>query len=829
MTAFTDYIESIAYDCFYRFNEASTPIVEYNATYGTVTNFGCTLNQTPGPFADNGDPSPYIVIPAGASYLKMNTPSFNPTGGNSNCSVAIWVKGPYTGTDGTSRVLSGDTGGSTFYRILWNSDDSFTWTIGKGVSGSDSVTSDALADDGWHLLTFTFDSGTMYSYVDGVAGPTKAVGWTGPTLLPNSAFLFYWGTVDWTGGVCNTVMSSDATWTPAEITGMYAAGVGGPSSLPMSLSGFLTSAAASLPVRLHTVEAGAAASLALVLEAGDPSHYRGTVAAWAPQVVLDGVDISDQLVGRITIEHAENESGEATFTLLPDPGTIDLSDYERKAVAISFVGKSDLGATLYTVRRFTGITTTAVIDPDAGELTVSATTDLQGRLEQLDRAQLTQLIGGQWSAHVFDDTADGYQYALDRLSTLAQAIHVDVYGRLVLDDWAAKATADVELTDAHRFGNTLSLSRANRRDLITRVAVAVDFRFARLRHRAIELIFWDALGFCHYLNNGWRAPAKDMIRAAADGTAWTRTSDITWVELPPINPSVCNPPRAWAGGADLFCLGASWTAARRWAQTLTEEYTLTVRAPDLEESIGIQTSKADYGLEATFDATDYEAQNDFSGPPAGASYDSGLADWVLAADTTEADGRSALEAAIACALAKARVEILGRARKNRVRLANVYDPSLTLDKTIRVNTPYLLAKGKLARITETLDLVTGEPRQVLELALSRHGGAGLAVDDTLEAPTAPSAPAETPTARTVYLPYRLGATEFSAADDPDWDGYMTNVAAGSPIYDAAGEIYRDRFVVRMPEIEEAARDAVSAQAPQTYELIVPQDELTVSN
>ena len=95
------------------------------------------------------------------------------------------------------------------------------------------------------------------------------------------------------------------------------------------------------------------------------------------------------------------------------------------------------------------------------------------------------IVGGSWSEHIFDAQADGWQYAQDRLSTRTAEVHVNNYGHLVSVDWAAKAAADVTLTDAHRFTGALRIVAPNRRDLVSRVRVTLDFRFTRLRHRKL--------------------------------------------------------------------------------------------------------------------------------------------------------------------------------------------------------------------------------------------------------------------------------------------------------------------------------------------------------
>lgn len=598
-----------------------------------------------------------------------------------------------------------------------------------------------------------------------------------------------------------------------------------PVSLPMSLAGFVSVAAASVPMRLRGATQTAAGTIPLRLEGALPSHYQGSAAAWTVTATLDDVDITAKLAESIEIRAEENTSTLATFVMIPAAGTVNPDDYERKSVSISFVGLDAAGATLYTQRRYTGVTTRAVYDPDGGLLTIEATTDLQGQLENISRDQIDTLIAdGQWSKHVFDDAATGWQYALDRLSTTPAALWCNPAGQVVVTDWAAKATADVEFTDAGRFAGTLALERNTRRDIISRNQLNIDFRFVRLRHRQMLVNFVHSIGFCGYLDGEATVPQRAMIQAAADSNAWTRLSEIDFTPLPDVG-TYCGG-KNWTGGGEDFCLGAIWTAARRWAQTITEAYALTVFAPDIEAAIGVQAVSEDYGLEAIYDAGDYERIDAFDGPPSGATFVAATQDYQLDADETEAHGRTELEAAQTCAIAKARVEILGRARGNRVRVGAVYDPMITLASTVRVNTPDFVAKGKVFAYTERFNLNTGEPSLDLTLALSRHGGSGTASDDSIAAAGQPAQPAETPTPRTYQLGVRAGGVTGAPADSDAWDGYICN--AYSVAQTDPSNLYRERFVLNMPEIEDAARDATEVAQPASYEVAVPQDELTMS-
>ncbi|MEE4188383.1 MAG: LamG domain-containing protein [Roseobacter sp.] len=595
-------------------------------------------------------------------------------------------------------------------------------------------------------------------------------------------------------------------------------------NIPVSLAGRISAPAVSVPITLAAIVNFSAASLPARLEGAADSHYLATHAKWSVEVVLDGADISDRLTGDVTIEHEENASGIAEFAMIPFAGPIALDDYENKQVVVRFEGRNSDGSLAYSSTRFTGTTSRATYNPDTGRLDVRATTDLQGRLESATRAEIDAIVGSgaRWSEHVFDDTANGWRYAQDIAATAHKELHVTPYGNIAAVPIMAGTVRGVFTNDT-RFSNALRIERVSRRDLVTRVTINFDFVFKRLRHRELRCNFVDSLGFCGFLNGAGSLPSKSVVQAAIDGNPWTRVSDVTFTELPGPG-TYCTPPRGWQGN-DKLCLGASWKAARRWVQTVKEEHTIVVVAPDVEEAVGEQPTSLDYAVEAAFDGSDFERITEFDGPPTGAAHSAATDDWQLDATNAVRTGRAEMEAAQECAIAYAQFLIADRARQNRVTLDVVYDPTVSLADTRRVDTPHLKATGKVAAIRETLGVDSGDTQMEVEIAVSRHGGSGLATTTPIAPSPAPQQPNEFPTSRFYYVGHRSGGVTGALPDNEDWDGWITNAYGGART--DPGNLYRERFVLKMPEIEKTARQTVTAGQATNYVFAVPQDELTL--
>jgi len=742
-------------------------------------------------------------------------------------SVACWFKIPaYDNIDLISHNAAGTDG--IFLRMF--DTGSIRFEVRNTASGSaQSAAADIPDDNDWHFAVGRFSGGNFVEvWLDGVKlGEDLSVSSLTPLISSTDRWYFnaLEGSSVYTGNVTlDELIIWDALITEQDIADLYAAAnAASPTSIPVALSGFLSSAQQSVPVKLNGITQTAQQSVPVSLRAPDPSHYGATAYAWGLSASIGATDVSASLVGNVSITHTEMESGLCVFSFIPSAGSIDPDSFERQPCIIDFVGKNASGATLYTSRRFTGITSRAQYDPDAGVVTINATTDLQGKIEQLTRDQIDALIPGTWSKHVFEEDADAWTYAKDRISTTPHEMHVDNYGNIVTAAWAVGAP--IEFTDAGRFNNTLKLTRASRRDLITRCKINFDFRFFRLRHREINVRWTLDGGFCAYLTGEIKVPQKSAIAAAANSNAWVRISDIYYDEMPGAQANVCGGSN-WAGGAEDFCLGAFWRAATRWAQQITEEYVLEVYAPDLEGAIGQQLIEESYGVQATYDGTDFEQVKAYSDAPTGAVFSTKTNDWQIEATDAEEDGRTAMEHAQEVAIAKVKNEMLERARQNEVQASVTFNPAVSLSSTVRLNTTHFAATGKVAQVREIFDLATGEPQQELTLAVSRHNGSGSASDTPIAAPDAPEQAQETVTPRTYYPGTHAGGTTGAPAFDPTWDGWISN-AYGAAQTDP-DNLYPEQFTVAMPEITKSERDATIAAKTELFEVEIPNDELTMS-
>lgn len=769
-----------------------------------------------------------------ASGQRLGFVGVNLFQGSAAFSLSAWVKDvQYNDYGQICLRFYGDNGDYFDLQVTVNpsNDDPYQVRVYQWKSPHQRtlIATSTLANDGsWHHVAVVYDAPTLQLYLNGA--PAGALDMAGVGLLDTAGELRL-------GGSTSTrdteyLLDELAIWqsTALSLAQVQTLAAFAPPTIdvPMRLRGYLAIAGVDVPMRLRGQAEIAGVDVPMRLRAINPDYYAQTAARFSVGLALGGVDVSADLIGAVDIEVAENESGLADFVLRAPVGAIDPLAYVGKWVTIDYQRRDAADQLLASERRFTGQIASISYDPDLREITVAASNDLQGKVENLSRAQLAALIGGRWSAHVFEDAADPWQYAQERLLTAERELHVDQFGQLVAVPWFG-LPMEGTWTDAVRFPERLALERVSRRDLITRVRVVMDFRYALLRHRELQVTVANSLGLCGWLAGEGDLIEKSVIMSAADGSVWTRVSPVYFFELPSESlAGICGGTNfAYNEGYAALCLGGTWRVARRWAQQINEVYTLDLIAPDLEAVYGVQAVTYRYGVEAAYDAGDYERSLDFDGPPAGAVLSPATNDYEVEADQAEQTGRAALAEAQRCALEYGRGLIRSRARRNTLPIELVYDASVTLRSVRSVDIDGLTTVGKIARIRERLDPSAAEESMQVVLAISRHDGPGAAVDSALDPAPAPSRPAEANTGRSYVVAHRSGGLAGAPADNEAWDGWMTNVNPN--LQTDPTNLYRERLKLIIPEIEADVRDRREIEQSQLYICSVRNDDLIMVN
>lgn len=757
------------------------------------------------------------------------------------------------------------------------------------------VDTDSAVDlSSFKMITVTYNAGTVEMYVNGASVASTSGGDT-ITALPTGSPTYYLasfsGANTFFDGTLDEVAVVGSELTSSNVSGLYASALPNKAiadiwldtrptkDLYATINLHLTetvdlTAGIQLDTRLIDLTAGIDLatqetispdlSAGILLQTFDQAVVDGTTGYWTLKVAIDGTDVSDKLTRTADVEYEEDASGLATVHIYPDPGVFLLTDYVGKKIQITHQELDVNGALRQEILIFNGWISDPYFDPDPGVIMLECTTDLQGALDARSREEIENLTQGSWSPSVFEEGAQGYAYAMDRMRTRPAAMWHSP-GGIIITDWAAKGSADIEFTDDEVIHESISYENASRRDLLNKLSITFDYRFERMRQRTISVIFEMSQTFCDVLINGFKFCQRSMVERASEGGGWVVQGDITYEPLPPAGIYKCFPfafgPAAvkyiaWGiqyGGTVLedydnqyLCWGARWLAAKRWAQTVTERYEIIINAPQSQAGNGDIVYRESYSLRSEQDIDDWLSEEQFQGTGSLSGF-TGVGGHVPAGSYTLGDvardatddlltGRAAAEEARQVAIDAGVADVLQAHRQTSVSFSSTFQPGVDLTKTVRLNTSHVVAKGKVRRVRHLFGIEDGQAQTDITLAISRHFGTGLVSSSPQTPEDEPDKPVESGIPTHKRLGSRVGGLTTTEALDPTWDGYFTNYIydytddqpfAAEPSNPAA-TVYPERFICEYPEISGSALDALELPADQELDVDIPLDELTLT-
>ena len=180
---------------------------------------GVTFTQTPGPIP--GIPSDTAALFNSSRTNYIAAVGNVPAGPAGTFTLGAWVNRGGTAWPASHRmVISSTTVSSVFLDTLVGN----MYVSMRTTGTTKTLTGPAIPITGWHFILFTYDGAMMRTYLDGVAGATRAVangpqsGWTVPFNIgcynaPSNYF---------TGQIAQAFIL-DYALTPTQITGLYGA------------------------------------------------------------------------------------------------------------------------------------------------------------------------------------------------------------------------------------------------------------------------------------------------------------------------------------------------------------------------------------------------------------------------------------------------------------------------------------------------------------------------------------------------------------------------------------------------------------------------------
>jgi len=554
----------------------------------------------------------------------------------------------------------------------------------------------------------------------------------------------------------------------------------------------------------------------LASAAAEPEYIvRGQSFVWALRVLVGGVNLTAQLTGTVTVDREEGAAGIAGFDLYISPGAgVVPPDWKGRAVSIDYISTTQ-GATSES-RRYTGQISIANWNPVSRLLSCECSDQLQQRVEGMIVAAIDSLVGGYWSADVFEpvEGRSHWDYALERLSTRTASLDCSPAGDLRVTSWYATAPHFV-FGQGTTLYQSVELQQADLDRTTNRVEIEFSYRYNRLWQRN-KNYQWQSPetqgltgigGFCQWRTNSHELPTKDMIADAASGNGETVINP-SYYSLPLTMSDPCGDGNPWINTFDDLLLGVSWVGARRWVQVVTETYSLTLATTAGEAESSRIVQRAAY----TVDVEDDQAEEWTDEPILGGS-----------SGNTDLPDDVRRNAAMTVALRSAMAEIVSAHREATLTWQVPTSLALGIDltHTLELNDQGAHAIGKCRRIVDSFDLLGGEAITTISIAVMRGGG----VSDPLTLPPRlggePDGGGSGGEVASNILPTQLGGRTGLPAYDEELDGFSGNYSQNNP----NAEQFPRRMDAEADEIPAEDRDERQLSSETLYRVGIPNNTL----
>lgn len=541
----------------------------------------------------------------------------------------------------------------------------------------------------------------------------------------------------------------------------------------------------------------------------------GQSDVWRLLVRVAGVDLSAQLTGSVQVDREEGAAGVGGFDLYIADGPVVPTDWKGRAVSIDFICTTN-GVTRQE-RRYTGQIAQANWTPVSRVLSCELSDQLQQRVESLSTAGVDSLVGGDWSADVFEavEGRSHWDYALERLSTRTASLDCSPTGELRVTSWYATAPHFV-FGPGTTLYQSVELQQADLDRTTNRVEIEFSYRYNRLWQRN-KNYQWQSpetqgltgiSGFCQWRSNSHELPTKDMIAETASGNGEALINPV-YYSLPLTMANPCGDGVSWQNTFDDLLLGVSWVGARRWVQVVTETYSLTLATTAGETETSRIVQRAAYTVDVENDEADEWVDEPILGGNSGSD---DLAD----------DARR--DTALTVALQMGKTEIIAAHRETTLTWQVPTSLALGIDlvHTIELNDQGAHAIGKCRRIVDSFDLSSGQAVTTLSIAVMRGGG----VSDPLNLPPRIGAGSSGgggggDSAPSNDLPTQLGGRLSSPPYDDTMEGFAGNYSSTTE----GTEVFPRRMDSIAPEIPAEDRDERVLASSTLYRVGIPNDTL----
>lgn len=365
-----------------------------------------------------------------------------------------------------------------------------------------------------------------------------------------------------------------------------------------------------------------------------------------------------QICNAVTIRKKENSAVECKFTIIPSLGIQSPESFQGQPVIVNLTNSSGV-----VYRNFTGWVDTPAMDLIERKIEFTCTDRRDTQILHLPFSFIQSI--GLFSVDVFGDPKDQGDELSKRLMTTQSSFDFDNYGNPRLTSWLPKNTADIVLSGSNIYYANPQVVYTNRTKTINTVNIEVNYKHQRL-HEQLAFVSWPGYDdfMADWFNVGQPTfPKRDTITSAAKAQSWSPVSVINFTPLWPAggygqvpNSVSWNPNKVvntyvpkqqisfvpyiqsglvvsttWPDGtthailanvldsngnivyeiatstitdtSTPLCRGASWTAGRKFAQPVTELYTLQFTSPQAVSRFGTIESHETININDLYDTS----------------------------------------------------------------------------------------------------------------------------------------------------------------------------------------------------------------------------------
>jgi hypothetical protein len=525
---------------------------------------------------------------------------------------------------------------------------------------------------------------------------------------------------------------------------------------------------------------------------------------WQLRVIVDGVDLSAQVLGSTDIDREGGAAGVGGLELYLPPGPVVPTDWIGRSVTIDFLWW--VGVSAYEERRYSGQILRPRWNAADRVLSCELSDNLQQRVESMDVAAIDTLTGGAWSPDVFQpvEGRSRWDYAMERMGTQTASLDCSPYGYMRVSSWYATPVAQYVFGTGTTLDGTLSLDLPDLSRMTNQVVIEADYRYTRFRQKNEKWSWFGGIFCSWYFTATKELPTISMVEEAVAASGSFMIGTPEYEVLPPSAFDPCGTGENWINYNTDLLLGVDFETGRRWAQPVTEKYELTLECLPSIMQAGEIVARIGGRFEVESPNAEAWASEPFSTGTSGHT------------DDRDEPRRLAFFGVL---LAQGLATIVSAHRGTRVTFAlpTPMASGIDLIHTVRLDDQGIIAQGRVVRVRDVYDHAAGTAITMLDLAIMRGGGGA---SDPLVPPPSVDEP-QPPAPVVIDLPTQLGRSfeaECPVYDD-DLPGFAGNYTIGS-----CPEFPR-RFDIVVPEIPEDKRNELPVPVVSACRVAVPDDDL----